>query len=63
MGNAKNRRVQTAKGRQTKVVKSGSNPEYVAGMQGIRRSNASGPHKLKTAYTRKTRNNNKLGEF
>lgn len=50
---ATNRRGQTPKNRKGgKVVKSG-NPDYVAGMQGLRQSNAAAPHKLKTAYVRK----------
>lgn len=57
-----NRRIQANKGRVTKVVKSGSNPEYVATVQGLRSSNAATPHVNKTRYVRKARNNSKLGE-
>lgn len=52
-----NRRPQTPKGRQVKVVKSGSNPEYVQGMQGLRRSNATVPLPSGKRYVRRTRNN------
>lgn len=48
---ATNRRVQTPKGRQTKVVKSG-NPDYVAGMQNLRRSSATSPVPSGTTYRR-----------
>lgn len=43
----KNRRPQVRK-----PAKSGNQP-YMEGMQELRRSNAAGPHKLATDYTRK----------
>ena len=51
MKKATNRRAQTPKGRQAKVVKSG-NPDYVRGMQNLRRSSATSPVPSGKAYTR-----------
>lgn len=54
---ATNRRGQTPKTRTGgKVVKSG-NPDYVRGMQELRRSSATTPVPSGTRYVRKTRNN------
>jgi accessory colonization factor AcfC len=51
MSNNKRRRVQTPKGRQVKVIKSG-NPDYVRGMQDLRRSSATTPVPSGKTYSR-----------
>lgn len=53
MSKSKNRRPQTSK-----PAKSGNTP-YMEAMQGKRMSNAAGPHKPKTAYTRKPKHRNR----
>lgn len=52
---ASNRRAQARKTRVAKVVKSG-NPEYVQGMQDLRRSNATAPVPSGRVYRRKAKN-------
>lgn len=38
----------------------GGNKEYMAGMQELRRSNASGPHKSEKVYNRKPKHRNRI---